>query len=278
MVRKRVLPSGWYPDTDNETKKMIKEWDKESTPPVTNGVAGVVPHAGWFFSGSLAFRAFQCLDKEISTVVIIGGHLPKNGGILAAKDAEYETPLGNILLDETLLQSLSADLEIKEDVFADNTVEIQLPIVKYLFPESKLLWLRAEPTMKAVDLGKTLAHTADKLNRTIAVIGSSDLTHYGLSYGFNPKGNGEEAYRWVTEDNDKKMVDLLLSFDFESAIDHAVTNKAACSPGGAVAAGAFARERYNGGSILVDYYTSRVKHKAESFVGYAGIVYTESSR
>ena len=278
MVRKRVLPSGWYPDTDIETRSLLNDWENESAPPVNDGIAGVVPHAGWFFSGSLAFRVFQCLDKEISTVVIIGGHLPKNGGILVAKDDEYETPLGNIVLDESLLNALPTDLGIKEDVFADNTVEIQLPIVKYLFPEAKLLWMRTEPTMKAADLGKSLAQAAGELNREIAVIGSTDFTHYGLSYGFTPKGSGDDAYRWVTEENDKKMVDSLLSFDFKRAIDHAVTNKAACSAGGAVAAGAFAQERYNSGSVLVDYYTSREKHRAESFVGYAGIVYSKSSR
>ena len=72
--------------------------------------------------------------------------------------------------------------EIDEDANPDNTVEVQLSFVKYLFPESMVLGLRAPPSDKSIKLGKLINDVGSQLNRKITVIGSTDLTHYGPSY------------------------------------------------------------------------------------------------
>lgn len=273
-IRKRILPPGWYPGSEQEVKRTIHEWEQKEAPAFTTGIAGVVPHAGWMFSGELACKVFRHLASDVETVVIIGGHLPPNGGIYAAKEDGYETPLGDLSTDKEVLSGLEEKISLKNDTFSDNTVEVQLPFVKYYFPKATGLGLRVEPTEQAVSLGKAVADVAQELGKKIAVVGSTDLTHYGLSYGFAPHGSGEEAVRWVKEVNDKNVIDALLAFDYTKAVKRGVEDKAACSVGAAVAAASFASSLKEASSTLLDYYTSRRIHKAESFVGYAGIVYS----
>jgi len=67
----------------------------------------------------------------------------------------FETPFGDIETHHDLQRALSARLEINREAptGVDNTVEVQLAMVKYLFPDSKLLAVRAPFSSKAVRLG-----------------------------------------------------------------------------------------------------------------------------
>ncbi len=274
--RKRVLPPGWYPNSREKIIDTFKQWEGVGQSSLQNGISGVVPHAGWMFSGELAYKVFRRLSPEVDTVIIIGGHLPPNSGCFAAKEDMYETPLGDLITDKEFLSLLEEKISVKTDTFSDNTVEVQLPFVKYFYPKAQAVGLRVEPSEKAVDLGDMIADITARLKKKIAVIGSTDLTHYGLSYGYAPRGTGEDAFRWVTEVNDKDIIEALLEFDFTEALRKGNEDKAACSIGAAVAAGAYAAQRKDedASSLLVDYYTSRKVHKADSFVGYAGILYS----
>ncbi|MQY77403.1 MAG: AmmeMemoRadiSam system protein B [Spirochaeta sp.] len=240
-LRKRGLPPGWYPLTELKTRERIEEYLKNLAKPDHNAMAGIVPHAGWEFSGRVALAVLQNIYLESGTVVVIGGHLPAEAGVLAASEEEYETPLGNIDADMELLKALKELIPVHTDRYPDNTVEVQLPFIKYLFPRAKALALRAAPAAEAIRLGEILAELSLRLKRNIAVIGSTDLTHYGSNYGFAPQGR--KAVRWVREVNDKRIIESLLALNHTEAINRALAEKSACSVGGAVAAAAFAGKR-----------------------------------
>lgn len=275
-VKKRILPPGWYPDTEKRTRNLLREWERETPVDTAEGIGGIVPHAGWMFSGKLAFSVLRRLSAGVDTVVVIGGHLPKGGGILASTEDHYETPVGLLPIDKELLTSIAKQIAIREDVFADNTVEVQLPMVKYLFSDISVLGLRAEPTEEAVALGRSIAQSAREQRKNVAVVGSTDLTHYGNAYGFAPKGTGKDALSWVKEVNDKRVIDALLNFDYSSAIKHANQDRAACSIGGAVAAASYAEVLGHTKGHLLDYYTSSDIQPGSSFVGYVGIIYEDN--
>ncbi len=273
-IRKRSLPNGWYPKTKIEAEENYCEW-KNVYSKRCIASACIVPHAGWYFSGKLAFNAIRMLSNVSETIVIIGGHLPIGGGILAAREQGYDTPHGIIKADTELLEHLEKEISIKPDIHQDNTVEINLPFIKYLYPKAKVLWMRAEPSREAVKLGRSLYETAKSLNRKITVIGSSDLTHYGPSYGFTPEGTGSKAHDWVKRVNDGRIVKAALDMDSDNVLKYAKENRAACSSGGIAAAIEFARKEGIAKGELLDYYTSCDIYPGDSFVGYAGIVYCE---
>lgn len=277
-IRSRVLPPGWYPETEAETRRTIESY-LAADEPVSQGqaVAGVAPHAGWDFSGRIALRVLRSFKKPVETVVVVGGHLPPSAGVLAALEEGYETPLGDLEADLELLAKISDALPapFREDRSPDNTVEVQLPFLKYLFPESRVLALRAAPSPIAERLGRAIRQAADSLGRSVAVLGSTDLTHYGSNYGFSPVGRGGEAVKWVKEVNDPKFIQSLLELNGPAALRNAEEDQSACSAGGAVAALSFARVSGVKKGALIEYLTSYDLHPSESFVGYAGITYAK---
>ncbi|MFP4364555.1 MAG: AmmeMemoRadiSam system protein B [Spirochaetia bacterium] len=275
QVRPMVLPNGWYPKTPGEVEKQLKEWKKRYNIDETQGegVAGIVPHAGWAFSGALAYRVISGLKSGLDTVIIIGGHMAGDKPPYVLSDDSYESPFGPIETDKQLAESVGTELELEYDRYADNTVEVQVPIVRALYPQAKLLGFRTAPGQTAIRLGKALFQHADKLGRSIAVIGSTDLTHYGPNYGYSPKGTGPQAVKWVKEENDKKMIDALCSMKLQEIISLSHSDKSACSAGGAAAAVEYARQSGAQEGKLIDYYTSKDIMPGDSFVGYAGILY-----
>ena len=278
-IRPRVLPPGWYPESAGETRRTIEGYLADEPDPRGWAVAGVAPHAGWTFSGRTALRVLLQFRRPVETVVVVGGHLPPSAGVLAAFEEGYETSLGVLAADLELLEEISENLStpIREDRSPDNTVEIQLPFLKYLFPDSRALALRAAPSPAAEELGGAIRRGADSLGRSVAVLGSTDLTHYGSNYGFSPAGRGEGAVKWVKEVNDRAFIESLLEMDGPEALRRAGEEQSACSAGGAVAALTFARTYGIEKGRLVEYLTSYDIHPDESFVGYAGIIYEKGA-
>jgi len=277
-VRSRQLPPGWYPRGQAAVRAEIESMLALEGQLPRMALAGIAPHAGWTFSGAVAAQVVASLNPAVDTLAVVGGHLGVSAGILAAREEGYETPLGACSADLPLLDYLMRHLSVREDRYADNTVEIQLPLIRHLLPEVQVLSLRAAPGAIALELGESLAAAEKDLGRRIAVLGSTDLTHYGPNYGFMPHGRGKEAVRWVKEVNDRRIIDSLLALDLEEALQRGVTEMSACSVGGAVAAAEFARRKGAEEGKLLRYTTSYDLIPDDSFVGYAGIIYSRPGK
>jgi AmmeMemoRadiSam system protein B len=237
---------------------------------------GVVPHAGWYFSGRLAALVFHlCAERaQPDVVALFGGHLGAGPGILYA-DRFWETPLGDLEIDGDLTQALAQNTGLRKEGAAtnDNTVEIQLPLIKHYFPQSRLLALRSPHDETAIGLGALAADLARKQGKTLMAFGSTDLTHYGPNYGYSPAGRGPKAVEWVKKENDRGFIDRIVAMDGPGALEHAARSQSACSAGGAVSAMAATRALGSDKGCLVDYYTSHDVMPGDSFVGYAGILF-----
>ena len=276
-IRPRGLPSGWYPWGEKQTVREIEQFSSSIGHAGRNAVAGVAPHAGWSYSGPLACRVIHSIPRDIHTVVVVGGHLAPHSGLLAAFEEGYETPLGVLQSDMELLDALRSSLPLREDRHADNTVEVQLPLLKHLHPHARALYLRAAPSEEALELGEALAAAAGRLGRKVAVVGSTDLTHYGDNYGFSPRGSGPQAVRWVKEVNDRRLMEALLEMELDRALELARREQSACSAGAAVAAARFAEKLGVEKGELLEYTTSYDISPAPFFVGYAAIIYPRSA-
>lgn len=277
-VRKRQLPRGWYPDTAEEVKRKLDKWETELGPAEDGALAGIVPHAGWEFSGILAYDVIRRVRKNSNTIVVIGGHLGHSASILAAFEDAYETPAGVLKSDLSLLNEISSTIDISEDVHADNTVEIQFPMVEALFPEADALYLRAPAGKKSITLGSVIVEAAEKLGKTVSVIGSTDLTHYGPAYSFSPHGSGSSAYEWVKNKNDAEILHHFIRMDENAAVQKANADHAACSVGAAAAAMGFAKKSGVSRGRLINYSNSYEISPASSFVGYGGVAYYSGSK
>jgi MEMO1 family protein len=275
-IRERMLPAGWYPDSDSGCRAEIEQFVAGVAPlaPGTKIFGGIVPHAGWYFSGKAAARVFFLAANatQPQVVAVFGGHLGGNSPPLLVTDEAWKTPLGNLALATEFYEPLKKRLTLGEEYPGDNTIEVQLPMVKYFFPNARVLAVRAPQSPKAMELGEAVVAVAQELKISLLVIGSTDLTHYGPNYGWAPKGLGPEAVKWVKEVNDKRFIQETLKLNEAGMLQAAREDQSACSPGGAAAAVAAAKKLGAKKAILADYYTSYDIIPADSFVGYAGIL------
>jgi AmmeMemoRadiSam system protein B len=280
MIRKRVLPRGWYPVDGKDCQKEIESFLEGWTPdrlPSSKGVGGIVPHAGWYFSGRLAARVFSTLklNGRVDAVVIYGGHLTTQDLPRIVTEEAWETPFGEIEIHTGFAESLMKSVEMRKEspTSADNTIEVHLAMVKYFFPEATLVAVRSPLSVKAEILGREVARIATRDKLSILAIGSTDLTHYGPNYGFTGKGVGPASVEWVKKENDRGFIDRAVGMDAEGLLKHAMENDSACSAGAALSALATCKALGAKKGTLLDYYTSYDIMPDDSFVGYAGILY-----
>jgi AmmeMemoRadiSam system protein B len=145
-------------------------------------------------------------------------------------------------------------------------------MVRFFFPRAKLLWLRLPAELASFEAGKAIAGAGKNLGRKLAVLGSTDLTHYGDNYGFSPQGRGEKALQWVREVNDRAFIEAVEGGNPEQILDRAERDRSSCSAGAVLGALAYAQAVNAVPPRLLAYGSSADVTEGEipgSFVGYA---------
>ncbi len=281
-IRRPSFAGSWYPKKESEVRQEIAQMLKVAFPCPEDGkepVGCIVPHAGWYYSGRLALSTLKCLSagKRPDTVVLFGHHLAERYPNIIMPKGIWQTPLGDLEIDselgESLLKEFSFEVESEYSHSPENTVELQLPFIRYLFGGVKILPIGIAPKEENLTIAKRLVELTKEMNREVKVVGSTDLTHYGSNYGFMPAGRGEKAVKWVKEENDKRIVELFLKMDPKAVMGEAKERHNACCPGAAASA-IEASLRLGGNTAkVIGYYTSYDVLANESFVGYVGVVY-----
>ena len=283
-IREPCLPPGWYPRARGKIEEFLEPFAKNRVAAADNGqvsVAAISPHAGWYFSGACAAASVSSLDPGAETVAVIGGHLGRGMPVLTASEEGVRTPLGTMPFDLELRDEFRKGVALRSDQYADNTVEVLLPMVHYFFPHSRLLWLRFPAEISSYKAGKLLFEAAASLGRRIVVLSSTDLTHYGNNYNFSPKGSGKTALEWVKKVNDAAFISAVLGGDPSLVLKRAEEDWSACSAGSVLGALGFTASAGKTTARLLDYRTSAdaddYDEIPDSFVGYASISFITES-
>ena len=142
----------------------------------------IVPHAGYIYSASTAARAYALIGSRaghISRVVLLGPcHRVAINGLAVPSVSAFETPLGNIPIDQDAIASL-ADLpqvSVNDAAHAqEHSLEVQLPFLQASLGQFKLI-----PLAVGRSSATEVAQVIDRLwggDETLIVI-SSDLSHF----------------------------------------------------------------------------------------------------
>jgi MEMO1 family protein len=281
-TRQADFAGSWYPGTERDCRRAFEQFEATCVErkQVETPRGGIVPHAGWVFSGRLAYNTVRELARQSDkpdTVVLFGGHLRPSSPTTILVGGDFWTPLGAIPTDKELAEALCRRLEVRPETperhSPDNTTEVQAPMVKHLLPEARLVVIGAPPRPETVVLADAIVELARELGRRIVVIGSTDLTHYGPNYGWSPHGLGEPAVAWVRDENDRRWIDLACRLEPQAVIDEALESSNSCCPGAAAAAIQCGRQLGAQRGELLAYATSADVRPDDSFVGYAAIVF-----
>ncbi|MGC8792471.1 MAG: AmmeMemoRadiSam system protein B [Bryobacteraceae bacterium] len=185
----------WYPDEPSELRDLLDRVFADSRqrtgPYLTPGaLAFVVPHAGIVYSGVVAAAVYRHIEQMAPRRIIVLGfsHRGSPPGLWIPRIDAFRTPLGEILLDGQLARELVERPEfgfLPEPSLCDHSVEIQLPFLNRVAPASLLLPIyvgHVDPAVRE-QAARTLAELMD--SRTV-ILASSDLTHYGRSFRYEP--------------------------------------------------------------------------------------------
>lgn len=167
----------------------------------------ISPHAGYLYSGAVAAAAFRLVRDRAAeydlVVVVSPSHHHYFPGFSLYAAGNYETPLGEVAVDQALAEALIAAHDevhfVAEAHRREHALEVQLPFLQVALGDFTLLpvvmgqqsWPQAEKLAEILfDLGR---------QRRLLLVASSDLSH------FHPAARAEAL--------DRKIVEAVSGFD-----------------------------------------------------------------
>lgn len=247
---------------------------------------GLVPHAGWSYSGAVAATVFSTLAESFAPdVIVMFGGVHRSMVDVAAMycDGKWNTPIGPVPVDERLAGRILEQTNLIVDNACaheqEHSLEVQMPFIASLFPYARVVPIMVKPGPKAEAVGEAVGSVLQTYEYKAMVVGTTDLTHYGPNYGFVPEGVGGKANLWARLVNDRRFIELVQKMRSECVVDEAQTHKNACSSG-AVAATLAAVKKVGAHSASVLAQTSSAEvviagggREPSDSVGYVGMVF-----
>ncbi len=241
LVRQPVVAGRFYPADPVACRRAVEALLPRE--PGTPALGAIVPHAGWVYSGATAAPALAGVAAfGPDTVVFFGAaHSMFREEASVWTSGAWRTPLGEVLVDEELSSAILATARVSADPRPherEHSIEVQLPILQVLRPEARIVPIVVQPTAGAATIGRevgAVARAASEAGKRVAVVGSTDLTHYGPAYGFEPAGRGSVGVRWAKEKNDRRLIRLIERLAADEIVAETSANHNACG-GGAIAA------------------------------------------
>lgn len=179
--------------------------------PLPGLIAGMVPHAGYIYSGPCAAHFYSCLDADIRRVVLLGVNHRSRGSRAALSPWDsWRTPLGDVQVNRELTEMLASRVPwlIYDSAGheSEHSIEVQLPFLQrtveeFTFVPISLSHLSSE---ECLELGIAIFNLLQATPGKSLVIASSDLSHY-----FSPE---------QTEKLDRLALDQILNLNSEKLI------------------------------------------------------------
>lgn len=287
--RHPIVAGQFYPSDKAQCEQELRQCLEERNVPLDlpdEIAAAIVPHAGWVFSGSIAGLAFNCIKsvhEKVDTFVLFGAAHSHVAQAVVYDKGVWTSPLGAVEIDEMLAEAVISHVpdtiaNRRQHAF-EHSIEVQVPFIQYLFPQARILPIIVPPVGSAIDIGMGVGNIIKGADMTIVCVGSTDLTHYGPNYGFNPHGSGSDGIEWARDVNDMSFINNALEMEAEGLIEDSIKKHNACGPGAAAATVSAAKTMgKRTGRLLVhehsnDIMMRRFNQTSAESVGYTSIIY-----
>ena len=205
----------WYPGTSHELARTLDGYFANVEQPLLEGeLLGLIsPHAGYSYSGQTAAYAYHQLQgRQIDTVVLIGpSHYDWVGDHAASAEDAYETPFGQVPVDQGFIDELAASVNLpRMRGDREHSLELQLPFLQRQLGSFGLVPILSQSDDPAV--ARVLAAALALVSRRrvaegdrVLLVASSDLHHIE---------NYDEVVR-----RDQQVVDAIAAYDLDRLTD-----------------------------------------------------------
>ena len=266
MIRKSAVSGRFYPANPDELRNVLDGFFGPIQPR-SKVIGVVVPHAGYIYSGHVAGAVYSRIELPLRNIVLCPNHTGLGTPLSIMKSGSWQTPLGQMQIDEELSSELmKADPRLEADTAAhqfEHAIEVQLPFMQQM-ARSSVRFVPITLGTSHLERLQTLGHSIAKVVQAVApdalIIASSDMNHYESDA--------------ITRVKDHKAIDQILALNPEGL--HEVVrreNISMCGYGPTVAMLTAAKTLEASKAELVKYATSGdVSLDFDHVVGYAGIM------
>jgi hypothetical protein len=281
MIRQPAVAGFFYPDNPEVLKDTIENCflDERGVGeiPILNSFDGtdypihiMVPHAGYQYSGAIASHSYcKLVQNGFPEVFIIlsPNHTGLGSEISVFNEGQWITPLGNVDVDSEFADSIISHSNIATADFSahirEHSIEVQLPFLQYFSNDFKIvpITMGSQSFSASSDLAKAIFDAGNDLNKSYAVIASTDLSH------FNNQEKANKVDGFVLEDIEE-MNEFKL---FEEVVQYNITM---CGYGPVITTIYLSKMSNKNNSEILAYGTSGdVTGDFTSVVGYASSIF-----
>ncbi|MGB9823682.1 MAG: AmmeMemoRadiSam system protein B [Candidatus Hydrothermia bacterium] len=212
MIRYPSHAGSFYPASKDEIGELFSKFEsatRDIIVSVENPFALVSPHAGYIYSGMVAYATYKntFLQKIYNTVIILGpSHYVYLSGASIYPEGSWLTPMGEVIIDsdcaKKLLEKSPHFISAPELHRREHSIEVQIPFIQFFQPRAKIVpVLVGDLTDKMIEeLGEAISEALSERD-DVLIVASSDLYH-------------GESYRACIE-SDKRTIDAILKRDWK---------------------------------------------------------------
>ncbi|MCZ7383603.1 MAG: MEMO1 family protein [Candidatus Methanoperedens sp.] len=262
-MRAPAVSGQFYPRSKNDLDREISRCFEGVPPSERQVLGGVVPHAGYIYSGNTAAFVYSALPKA-DTFVLLGPNHTGYGSPVSVSGESWSTPLGEVGSDSEFIKALPKriiDLDEAAHKY-EHSIEVQLPFLQHRFGDFNIvpICMGMQDEETALDVGMELVEAIRKVRKKVVIIASSDFTHYKPDK--------------VARENDAYYISSILEFDIPGFYRKLYERSASVCGYGPIAAMLTATKKLGAKKAsLLKYSTSGdTTGDLAAVVGYAGIV------
>ena len=231
MLRMPAVAGSFYPENPNTLKKLIEGCFLDDVSvgeiPELKSFEGtdypinvMVPHAGYQYSGAIAAQGY-CKLVQIGfpevLIILSPNHTGFGSEISVFNEGEWVTPLGSVEVDGEFAEEIISRSDFASGDFHahihEHSIEVQLPFLQYFSDDFKIvpITMASQTYVTANDIAKAIFEAGNKLDKSYAVIASTDLSH------FNNQEKANKVDGFVMEDieemNEFKLFEEVVQYN-----------------------------------------------------------------
>lgn len=185
-LRQAAFAGSFYP---GDAASITAEVDGYLAAARQGGVEGrlvglVSPHAGLRYSGPVAAYGYSLLShrRPVSVVLVGPSHRAFFEGVAVQARGAWQTPLGQVPIDEDLARALlDAERSLVDDPARhrdEHSLEVQLPFLQRVMPGLRIVPMLMGSQSRAEVEALSAALCGVLQGRDALLVASSDLSHY----------------------------------------------------------------------------------------------------
>ena len=183
MIRRSAVAGSFYAGTRDRLRLQVEDLlPKGAIPERTIGA--VVPHAGYVYSGRVTASVFARVEFPDAFVILGPNHTGLGAGAAIMTYGQWETPLGQVQIDQQLGKAILANSSVLEEDnlghLREHSIEVQLPFLQFFGRPFGFvpISLFSHEFAACQDVGQAVAKAVRESGKHVLIVASTDMSHY----------------------------------------------------------------------------------------------------